>query len=329
MACLEQNYLRYLLRGRLPSFSLLAHRIYRGKRWYKGGGDNGGGLSVLRKRGSILEASPRTDGTYAFGKMIGSGHFARVYKARHVVTGKMVAIKCICRERLTGPLDERNLRREIEIMESLRHPRILRMRGTFSDASALYIVTDYASGGDLLERVMAHGKYREADGRRLATALLDAVAFLHAAGVAHRDIKPENILLSRRHPTDVLLTDFGLSSPVSRPESLTTCCGTLEYSAPEVLAMRPYDQRADNWSVGVVLYVVLSGRSPFSQTDDTLLVSQVMAGEYAFPVSNGWYGVSRAATGFVGSLLVVEPSERAAAADALEHEWIGGAATGD
>jgi len=318
---------RYLLKGRIPSFSLLVHRVYRGKRWYKGGGDNGSnpvgpGPVYFSDHVEDGECSCTINKDYTIVEMIGSGNFANVYKAKNNMNYRTVAIKCV---RLNGMniKDKRNLEREIKIMQSLYHPNLLRIQNHYFDKKRHYIVMDYISGGDLLDHILNYGKYSEIECQKLTKVLLEAVSFLHSKKIVHRDLKPENILVNQTDRCSIQIADFGLSTRLNKGEFLKTICGTLEYSAPEVLKGQPYDEKIDVWSIGVIIYVSLSATSPFVARDnDGLLVSQIMSGSFHFPEKKGWGYISNSAILFIKSLLQVTPSLRLTTVDAQQHVWL-------
>ena len=262
-------------------------------------------------------------GKYELGRMLGQGTFAKVYYARDLSAaaagsgsgsgsgaggGSSVAIKVIDKARLRrteGMVEQ--LRREISIMRMVRHPNVVGIREVLASRSRVFVVMEYARGGELFAKV-ARGRLTEDHARRYFQQLVAAVGFCHRRGVAHRDLKPENLLLDEEGRLKV--TDFGLAA---LPEQLRhdgllhTQCGTPAYVAPEVLRKRGYDgARADLWSCGVVLYVLLCGSLPFQHDNYAKMYQKIFKADYQVPP---W--VSGDARRLIARLLVVDPAKRA------------------
>ncbi|XP_062199332.1 CBL-interacting protein kinase 16-like [Phragmites australis] len=265
------------------------------------------------------EARKLVLGKYELGRLLGQGTFAKVYYARDLSAGGgSVAIKVIDKARLrrTEGMAEQ-LRREISIMRMVRHPNVVGIREVLASRSRVFVVMDYACGGELFAKV-ARGRLTEDHARRYFQQLVAAVGFCHSRGVAHRDLKPENLLLDEEGRLKV--TDFGLAA---LPEQLRhdgllhTQCGTPAYVAPEVLRKRGYDgARADVWSCGVVLYVLLCGFLPFQHDNYVKMYQKIFKAEYQVPP---W--VSGDARRLVARLLVVDPSKRISIPEIMRTPW--------
>lgn len=263
-------------------------------------------------------------GKYELGRLLGQGTFAKVYYARDLNAGAgtghscSVAIKVIDKARLRrteGMVEQ--LRREISIMRMVRHPNVVGIREVLASRSRVFVVMEYARGGELFAKV-ARGRLDEDHARRYFQQLVAAVGFCHRRGVAHRDLKPENLLLDEAGRLKV--TDFGLAA---LPEQLRhdgllhTQCGTPAYVAPEVLRKRGYDgARADLWSCGVVLYVLLCGFLPFQHDNYVKLYQKIFKADYQVPP---W--VSGDARRLIARLLVVDPAKRASIAEIMCTPW--------
>jgi serine/threonine protein kinase len=179
-------------------------------------------------------------------------------------------------------------------------------------------------GGELFDRIVAKAYYNEKEARDTCKILLQAVGYMHQNHVAHRDLKPENLLLlSKDDDSAVKIADFGFAKKVYEESSLTTQCGTPGYVAPEILEGTPYDQRADMWSVGVILYILLGGYPPFIESTQRDLFRKIRRGEYEFH-EEYWGTVSSEAKDLISSLLTVDPKARLDADEALENGWIMG-----
>lgn len=257
-------------------------------------------------------------GKYELGRMLGQGSFAKVYYARDLRDGQSVAIKVIDKARLrqTDGMVEQ-LRREISIMRMVRHPNVVGIREVLASRQRVFVVMEYARGGELFAKV-ARGRLTEDAARKYFQQLVAAVAFCHSRGVAHRDLKPENLLLDEEGRLKV--TDFGLAA---LPEQLRhdgllhTQCGTPAYVAPEVLRKRGYDgARADMWSCGVVLYVLLCGFLPFQHDNYVKMYQKIFKGEYQMPP---W--VSGEARRLIGRLLAVDPAKRISIPEIMLTPW--------
>ncbi|KAL6655578.1 hypothetical protein ACP70R_006404 [Stipagrostis hirtigluma subsp. patula] len=261
-------------------------------------------------------------GKYELGRVLGQGTFAKVYYARDLSAGGAgagsVAIKVIDKARLRrteGMVEQ--LRREISIMRMVRHPNVVGIREVLASRSRVFVVMEHARGGELFAKV-ARGRLAEDRARRYFQQLVAAVGFCHSRGVAHRDLKPENLLLDEAG--DLKVTDFGLAA---LPEQLRhdgllhTQCGTPAYVAPEVLRKRGYDgARADLWSCGVVLYVLLCGFLPFQHDNYVKMYQKIFKAEYQVPP---W--VTGDARRLIARLLVVDPAKRASIAEIMCTPW--------
>ena len=199
---------------------------------------------------------------------------------------------------------------------------IIRLYDFFVESSTYYLVMERMSGGELFDRIVAKAYYNEKEARDVCKIVLEAVEYCHQNHVAHRDLKPENLLLlSEDDDSTVKIADFGFAKKVYSPQSLTTQCGTPGYVAPEILEGIPYDNRADMWSVGVILYILLGGYPPFIENNQRDLFRKIRKGEYEFH-EEYWGTVSTDAKELISHLLTVDPSRRLTAKDALENKWI-------
>lgn len=206
----------------------------------------------------------------------------------------------------------------------MKHPHIIRLYDFFIEPSTYYLVMEQMSGGELFDRIVAKAYYNEKEARDTCKILLEAMEHMHRNHVAHRDLKPENLLLvSKDDDSAVKIADFGFAKKVYEQCSLTTQCGTPGYVAPEILEGTPYDERADMWSVGVILYILLGGYPPFIENTQRDLFRKIRRGEYEFH-EEYWGTVSTEAKELISSLLTVKASKRLDAVQALENSWITG-----
>ncbi|KAG0481642.1 hypothetical protein HPP92_012500 [Vanilla planifolia] len=247
-------------------------------------------------------------GKYEVGRLLGRGTFAKVYEARSVADGSMVAIKVLDKpEIVDGGIGPRILR-EVSAMRRLsEHPHIIKIHEVLATRSKIYLVMENAQGGELLARVARRGRLPEPTAIRYFHQLLSALRFCHAHGVAHRDVKPQNLLLDCIG--NLKVSDFGLSAlPEHRREDglLLTACGTPAYAAPEIARHRAYDgARADAWSCGIILFVLLAGFLPFDDSNLSEMYRRIHRREYRFP---SWF--STAAKRLISRLLDPNPETR-------------------
>jgi len=214
------------------------------------------------------------------------------------------------------------LEREIDIMKKLQHPNIIQLMEVIDTPDTLFLVLEYASGGELFDAIVNKGSYSEVDAAKIIKQILEAILYVHNHGIAHRDLKPENLLLIKNDTGEeiIKIADFGLSKDFGE-EQLQTSCGTPDYVAPEVLMGEPYDMAVDIWSIGVISYVLLCGFPPFYGDSQKELFENIMNGTYDFPDPE-WTDVSQGAKNFIKKILVVDPEKRVNADQCLNDEWI-------
>ncbi|OVA17254.1 Protein kinase domain [Macleaya cordata] len=254
---------------------------------------------------------------YELGRLLGQGTFAKVYFARNLKSGQSVAIKVIDKEKVlkVGLIEQ--IKREISVMKLVRHPNILQLYEVMATRTKIYFVMEYAKGGELFNKV-AKGKLKEDVARRYFQQLISAVDFCHSRGVYHRDLKPENLLLDENG--NLKVSDFGLSALAESKRQdglLHTTCGTPAYVAPEVINRKGYDGvKADIWSCGVILYVLLAGFLPFQDSNLMEMYRKIGKGEFKCP---NWFPseVRR----LLSKILDPNPNTRISIAKIMETSW--------
>ena len=180
---------------------------------------------------------------------------------------------------------------------------------------------DLMEGGDVFDRVGQLECYDESIARDLCVKMLKGIAYCHEQNIAHCDLKPKNLLLKTKNDdASVMLADFGFATSVFAPKTLTKQCGTPYFVAPEILLRDKYDQKADMWSVGVIIYCILSGQLPFTGMRHLDLFKAIIAGDFTF--DEGWENVSDDAKDLISKLLITDPDKRYTAMDALGSKWI-------
>jgi serine/threonine protein kinase len=250
---------------------------------------------------------------FEIGKPLGQGKFGRVYLAREKESKFIVAIKAMSKSQLKKAQFEHQLRREIEIQSHLRHPNILRLYGYFYDNAKVYLILEFCVGGELYKKLQAEKKFDEKRSARMIVQLANALKYCHAKHIIHRDIKPENLLLGKNG--EIKLADFGWSihAPSSRR---TTMCGTLDYLPPEIVTHQPHDEKADIWSLGILLFEFLCGYAPFEATTHALTYERITAVDLVFP-----HWVREDARDLITKILVRTPAERISLKDIKRHPW--------
>ncbi|EQC28247.1 CAMK protein kinase [Saprolegnia diclina VS20] len=263
--------------------------------------------------------------TYSLGRILGSGAHSVVRVGWHHQQLKQVAVKCIAKAKLLRH-EQTSLLQEVAILRQLRHPNIVPLLDFVEEVDMYYIVTPLCTGGELFQDLVKRTQYTEDDARHVLLKLAHAVAYIHAQNIMHRDIKPENVLLFSSAPgAEIMLADFGFAR-MSLGNHLGTACGTPEYIAPEVVKGIKYGIAVDCWSLGVLLFILLSGQPPFPGHNHADILARVAVGAYSMDAAP-WVQVSNAAKALVRRLLTVDPSQRLTA-DALLHDpWMLGCNT--
>ncbi|KAK4775684.1 hypothetical protein SAY87_023645 [Trapa incisa] len=259
---------------------------------------------------------------YQLGRVLGRGSFAKVYQASSVADRSAVAIKIIDKnsESLRA-IPEAQVLREVHAMRRLQsHPNILKIHEVMATRSKIYLVMELAPGGELFSKLTRRGRFSESSARLLFRQLVSALIFCHENGVAHRDVKPHNILLDK--DGNLKLSDFGLSSLSDQHRLcgdglLRTFCGTPIYTAPEVVSRQSYSgPKADAWSCGVILFMLICGSLPFEDTSISSLYRKAEKRDYKFP---SW--VSKSARYVINHLLDPNPTSRMGLEALLETTW--------
>ncbi|XP_039042370.1 serine/threonine-protein kinase SRK2I-like [Hibiscus syriacus] len=256
---------------------------------------------------------------YDFVKDIGSGNFGVARLMRDKVTKELVAVKYIER----GDKIDESVQREITNHRSLRHPNIVRFKEVTLTPTHLAIVMEYASGGELFERISAAGRFNEDEARFFFQQLLSGVSYCHAMQVCHRDLKLENTLLDGSPAPRLKICDFGYSKSSVLHSQPKSTVGTPAYIAPEVLLRQEYDGKiADVWSCGVTLYVMLVGQYPFEDPDEPKdfrnTIQRILSVQYSIP---DFVQISPECRHLISRIFVADPATRITIPDIRNHEW--------
>jgi calcium/calmodulin-dependent protein kinase I len=258
---------------------------------------------------------------YRFGKTLGAGTYGIVREADGP-TGK-VAIKIILKKNVKG--NEQMVYDELEMLQRMKHPHIVKFVDWFESRDKYYIVTQLATGGELFDRICEQGRFTEKDASQTIRQVLEAVDYLHDNNVVHRDLKPENLLYLTSEPhSDLVLADFGIAKMLdSKDEVLTTMAGSFGYAAPEVMLKKGHGKPVDMWSLGVITYTLLCGYSPFRSENLQDLIDECSNARVVFH-ERYWKDVSSDAKDFIGHLLQPNADDRSTSKEALAHSWLSG-----
>ena len=253
-------------------------------------------------------------GKYKLLKTIGKGNFAKVKLAKHMPTGQEVAIKIIDKTQL-NPSSLQKLFREVRIMKCLDHPNIVKLFEVIESEKTLYLVMEYAAGGEVFDYLVAHGRMKEKEARVKFRQILSAVQYCHQKHVVHRDLKAENLLLDEN--MNIKLADFGFSNEFTPGNKLDTFCGSPPYAAPELFQGKKYDgPEVDVWSLGVILYTLVSGSLPFDGQNLKELRERVLRGKYRIP-----FYMSTDCENLLKRFLVLNPSRRCGLESIMSDRW--------
>ena len=268
-----------------------------------------------------IKSLPRSEklarvGLYDLEKILGKGNFATVRLGKHRLTGSTVAVKVVDKKEL-DPANLDKIQREIMILRKLSHENIIQLYQVMETEHFIHIVTEYAATGELFDFIIENGKLSEQEAASKFSQILKAIHHCHQNKVVHRDLKAENLLLDQRGT--IKLADFGFSNYFTPGETLATWCGSPPYAAPELFEGKPYDgQKADIWSLGVILYILVSGSLPFDGQTLQELRSRIVSCQFRIP-----FYISENCEDLIKSLLVLEPEQRISVEMIAQHSWLG------
>ena len=255
-------------------------------------------------------------GNYTLGIELGSGAFGKVVLGKHIITGESVAIKILDKEILKKTPDDYELvKKEMSILKLVKHKYIIQLYEILQTPKYIFIVMEYCEGKDFMDYILSKNYLPESEALKYFQQLINALFYLHSQNIAHRDIKIDNILLD--YNKNLKLIDFGLSTKYKENKLLDQPCGTIVYSAPEVLEGKLYHgMLADIWSCGIVLYGMLFGYLPFSEEDDSINKKNIIEGKYQIPDN-----ISNCAKNLLKHMLDINPMTRYTLKEIKEHPW--------
>ncbi|XP_055529069.1 serine/threonine-protein kinase MARK1-like isoform X7 [Wyeomyia smithii] len=279
------------------------------------GRDKGSPNMQMRGTGARWRPAEEHIGKYKLLKTIGKGNFAKVKLAKHVPTSKEVAIKIIDKTQLNASSLQK-LYREVRIMKLLDHPNIVKLFQVIETEKTLYLVMEYASGGEVFDYLVLHGRMKEKEARAKFRQIVSAVQYCHQKRIIHRDLKAENLLLDSE--MNIKIADFGFSNQFTPGSKLDTFCGSPPYAAPELFQGRKYDgPEVDVWSLGVILYTLVSGSLPFDGATLRELRERVLRGKYRIP-----FYMSTDCENLLKKFLVLNPAKRASLESIMKDKWM-------
>ncbi|WKY09390.1 hypothetical protein Q1695_002057 [Nippostrongylus brasiliensis] len=273
------------------------------------------GMGSSSRSGGRRQPDDPHVGKYKLLKTIGKGNFAKVKLAKHTITGQEVAIKIIDKTAL-NPSSLQKLFREVKIMKQLDHPNIVKLYQVMENEQTLYLVLEYASGGEVFDYLVAHGRMKEKEARVKFRQIVSAVQYLHSKNIIHRDLKAENLLLDA--DMNIKIADFGFSNQFTLGNKLDTFCGSPPYAAPELFQGKKYDgPEVDVWSLGVILYTLVSGSLPFDGQNLKELRERVLRGKYRIP-----FYMSTDCENLLKKFLVLNPARRGTLETIMKDRWM-------
>ena len=259
---------------------------------------------------------------YEMKEVIGKGKFGVVNLGIHKKTGQQVAIKILNKENIKTEEDKELVQIEIGILKLCHHPNIVRLLDHLENTDFIYIVTEYIEGGTLSKYLKKKKfNFSERQASHLMSQIASGVQYLHQYGIVHRDLKPGNIMITQQNDFGVIkIMDFGLSKIVSPSEKMVEGYGTLSYVAPEVLLRTPYNKEVDIWSMGVILYYMLSGSLPFRGTKQQEVAEKIVYEDLEFD-EDEWETRSQKVQDLISRCLEKNPKERITIDEFINHPW--------
>lgn len=256
---------------------------------------------------------------YKIHEELGKGRYGVVHKVTELKSDQKMAAKFV---RCIKKQDREKVQEEIDIMNCLRHPKLLQLVAAFDNPKEIIMVLEYISGGELFERVVADDfTLTERDCIVFMRQICEGVEYMHQSHVVHLDLKPENIMCHTRTSHKIKLIDFGLAQKLKPDTPIRVLFGTPEFIPPEIINYEPIGTESDMWSVGVICYVLLSGLSPFMGDNDAETFANITRADYDFD-DEAFDAISQDAKDFISALLIKRKENRMSATECLQHAWM-------
>ena len=256
---------------------------------------------------------------YKIVKRIGEGSFGKVYQAVSILTGKEVAIKKFDKAEIKTEMAKQKIFQEAKIVNMLDHPNIARLLEVFENKGNIFCVMEYAKEGDILNLIKTRGPLDENTARFIVVQVAQGLKYCHSKNILHRDIKLDNVLLSENYTAKIC--DFGISRVVKKGELIFEDSGTPAYTAPELVSGKGYSGfQADVWSLGIMLFVMVTGKVPFKDKSKSpdVLHQLIKKGEFTFPPIPH---LSEPLQDLITRMLCVDPDKRITIEEMLVHPW--------
>jgi serine/threonine protein kinase len=259
---------------------------------------------------------PLQFGRYEYIRTIGAGSFSVVILVGLRGTNHEFACKICSRELLNAAGIFDRFEREVRILQTFSHPALIRLLDIVYEPLLIYLIMEYCSNGELFDAVVTNRRLDESACRAVFAQLVDGLVYMHSHSMAHRDLKPENVLLDEAMKPKI--ADFGLAHPTNKNALLKTPCGSIYYAPPEILTGREYDgQKADVWSLGVVLYVMITGGFPWTTFNQGALINEITSGNFTLDIP-----CAPVLASLIGSMLASDPAARPTMAEIARHPWV-------
>lgn len=255
---------------------------------------------------------------YSLDKKLGEGAFGCVYKAIRLDTQTVFAVKVIPKCLLKEERDQVSLQREIDSMAYLQHENIVGLHDFFADEKHFYLVIDYCAGGSLMDLLCSGTKLTEKQVANIFFQIVSGIAYCHDRSVVHRDLKPQNILVTTF--PNIKISDFGLCGYILDETKMKTFCGSPCYTAPECLNRVQYDGKcADVWSLGVILFEMITGEHPWNVANTTKMIQQISKAQFSIPKT---CRITPACDDLIKTIIKVKPSDRPTCEKIINHPWM-------
>ncbi|XP_018619831.1 myosin light chain kinase, smooth muscle-like isoform X2 [Scleropages formosus] len=271
----------------------------------------------------VIDTTNKVTDHYTVLERLGMGKFGQVFQLVHKESGRVCAGKFYKGRR---SMEREAARREIQLIKSLHHPKLVQCLGAYDSRSEIVMVMEYVAGGELFERIVDDNfEHTEPTSARYMQQILEGMRYIHQRNIVHLDLKPENVVCVDSSGTNIKIIDFGLASKLDPTTPLKIMQGTPEFVAPEVISFEPVELATDMWSVGVICYILLSGESPFQGNSESETLALVTAAELEF--DEDFKEISDQARDFISNLVKKDVRRRLSCDEALAHPWMASFAT--
>jgi 5'-AMP-activated protein kinase catalytic alpha subunit len=259
---------------------------------------------------------PPKIGPYVLKNDIGIGSFALVRIAVDETTGEKFAVKILPRNKISNEELEDRFEQEIRVLQQMKHPNITQMYDLIKDENNFYVFMELCPNGELFHIIVNRKFIPEQEAKLYLGQLASALAYVHSMGACHRDLKPENLLVGK--DGKIKITDFGFSRFVGENGLCSTACGSPCYVSPECISGEPYDgTKSDVWSIGVIFFVMCTGRMPWTKRNQAKLFEQIQKGDYMIPNN-----LSEGCKDIIKKMMCVDPEKRISAEDILKEPYM-------